>query len=242
MSYFKFNDIKSSDLGVRIISKNIYSAPKYDVSLTSIPGRNGDLINPNGRYSNVSLSYTCYVPASSIEDLNNKLTTIKNWLYKEPDEYHILEDSYDTLFNRKAVFNNKLDISDEARKIGTFTVSFSCEPFKYLKSGEIIVSLDASFTLTNPYVFTASPYLKIYGSGEGRLIFQNSKENKIWNLTEIDEFLECDSILMNFYKGITLKNSFVSGDGFPKLIAGDTVISFDGGITKIEIKPRWVSL
>lgn len=242
MSYFIYNNINSSDLGVRIISKNIYSAPKYDVSLTSIPGRNGDLINPNGRYSNVSLSYTCYVPAESIEDLSNKITAIKNWLYNEPDSYHVLEDSYDTLFQRNAVFNNKLDISDEARKIGTFTVNFSCQPFRHLKSGLEEESYTATFTLTNPYSFVAKPYLKIYGSGDGRLIISNSKGTSVWNFTGIDGYIECDSELMNFYKGTELKNSSVSGDGFPELVVGDSTISFEGNITKVDIKARWVSL
>jgi len=242
MSYFIFNNIKSSDLDVRIISKKIYSAPKYDVTLTSIPGRNGDLINPNGRYANVSLSYTCYVPAKSIEELSNKLTAIKNWLYKEPDSYHVLADSYDADFQRKAVLNNKLDISDEAKKIGTFTISFSCEPFRYLKSGLVSESHGATFTLTNPYSFTARPYLKIYGTGSGRLILQNSEGTFIWNFTDIDGYVECDSLYMNFYKDTVLKNSDVSGDGFPELIVGDTTISFDGDITGIDIIPRWVSL
>jgi len=242
MSYFIYNNIKSSDLGVRIISKNIYSAPKYDVSLTSIPGRNGDLINPNGRYANVSLSYTCYVPAKSIDELSKKITAIKNWLYNEPDSYHVLEDSYDTLFQRNAVFNNKLDISDEARKIGTFTVTFSCEPFRYLKSSLVEESHDSTFTLSNPYSFIAKPYLKIYGNGDGRLIISNSKGTTVWNFTSIDSYIECDSELMNFYKGTELKNSSVSGDGFPELIVGDSTISFEGNITRIDIKARWVSL
>ena len=43
MSYFVFNGISSESMGIRIRSKNVYSAPKYDLSLTSIPGRDGDL-------------------------------------------------------------------------------------------------------------------------------------------------------------------------------------------------------
>ena len=33
----------------------------------------------------------------------------------------------------------------------------------------------------------------------------------------------------------------VFGDGFP-LSKGDNVLSFNGGITRVEIIPRWVSL
>lgn len=128
MNYFKFNNVKSSDLGVFIQSKNIYSAPKYDVTLTSIPGRNGDLISPNGRFSNGTISYTCFVTAKSIQELSDKITLVKNWLYSEPDKYHELIDTYDSKFKRMAVFNSKLDIEEEINKIGTFTVTFSCKP------------------------------------------------------------------------------------------------------------------
>jgi phage-related protein len=47
---------------------------------------------------------------------------------------------------------------------------------------------------------------------------------------------------MNFYHDTTLKNDTVSGDGFPELETGVNNISFDGGITSVEIIPKWVSL
>ena len=51
-NFFVFNGINSIDLDIYIQNKRVYSAPKYDVTLTSIAGRNGDLPNPNGRFSN----------------------------------------------------------------------------------------------------------------------------------------------------------------------------------------------
>lgn len=123
MNYFIYNGINSADMGVRISSKNIFSAPKYDLKFESIPGRDGDLISPNGRFPNTTISYTCFIPAKSIQELADKVTALKCWLYNEPDRYHTLSDSYDTSFFRKAVFNNKLDISDEINKIGVFTVN-----------------------------------------------------------------------------------------------------------------------
>lgn len=242
MSYFTFNNISSESLGVHIQSKNVYSAPKFDVTLTAIPGRNGDLINPNGRFANVNISYTCFVAAKSIAELSSKITAIKNWLYTEPDKYHALTDSFDSGFKRYAVFNSKLDISDEINKIGVFTVSFSCKPYRYLLSGETRETHTTSFSLINPYQFIAKPYLKIYGTGTGQLVFQNSGVNKVWNFTSLDGYIECDSELMNFYKGTVLKNNLVSGPSFPELGVGNTTISFSGGITKVDIIPRWVSI
>ena len=44
MNYFVYNGVSSLDMGLRIESKNVFSAPEYDVTFQSIPGRNGDLI------------------------------------------------------------------------------------------------------------------------------------------------------------------------------------------------------
>ena len=51
-----------------------------------------------------------------------------------------------------------------------------------------------------------------------------------------------DSEEMNCFKETELMNNLVSGDGFPELTEGYNSISFEGGITSIEVIPRWVSL
>ncbi len=238
MSYFIYNGFSSKELGVRIQAKNIYSAPKYDVTMISIPGRNGELVSPNGRFPNVSLSYTCYLPAKSITELSNKITAVKNWLYKEPDRYHNLTDGYDEKFVRKAIFNSKLDIADECRKIGTFTVSFSCKPFRYNRASLEKSTYTGTFQLFNPYSFSSKPYLKINGKGQGTLTINN----KVWTFTTLNGYTECDSELMNFYHDTELKNDTVTGEGFPELLPGNNNISFDGGITSVEIIPGWWTL
>ena len=243
MNFFIYNGISSKDMGVRISSKDVYSAPKYDLKFQSIPGRDGDLISPNGRFPNTTVSYTCFIPAKSIQELSDKVTAVKCWLYTEPDRYHTLSDSYDTSFFRKAVFNNKLDFSDEVSKIGVFTVNFTCHPMRFSHTGQVKTTFTASpFTLTNPYPFAAKPYLKINGRGTGTLTIQSASSNKIWEFSTLNGYTECDSELMNFYHDTEPKNDTVSGEGFPIFAPGINTIAFDGGITSIEVIPRWKSI
>lgn len=124
MNYFTYNGVKSSDMGIRIESKNVFSSPKYDVAFESIPGRHGDLIMGGGRYPNVQITYSVFVPAKTVSELASKITAIKGWLYAGQNAYHELTDTYDNAFFRKAVFASNLDIEDELNRIGTFTVSF----------------------------------------------------------------------------------------------------------------------
>ena len=37
MNYFVYNGVSSLDMGLRIESKNVFSAPEYDVTFQSIP-------------------------------------------------------------------------------------------------------------------------------------------------------------------------------------------------------------
>lgn len=242
MNYFEYNGIRSSDMGLQIEKKNVFSAPKYDVTFETIPGRNGELIMPNGRYPNAQVTYSVFLPARTQQELADKITAVKSWLYTEQDRYHILTDSYDTRYYRKAVFASKLNIEDELRRIGVFTVSFSCQPFRYNLEGSETIELITGETITNPNAFASDPYIRVYGSGSGTMTLQAAGHNATWNFTGISGYVEVDSELMNFYKGAVLKNDTVTGSGFPKLYPGENTVRLTGGITKVSITPRWVTL
>ena len=243
MNYFEYKGIRSSDMGIRIESKNVFSGPEYEVDFLSIPGRDGDLISGSGRFPNVQVTYSVFVPAKTVSDLSQKITAIKAWLYSGLNTYHTLSDTYDTEFFRHAVYAGKLDIEDELNRIGIFTISFSCKPYRYNEAGTDTITLGASGeAVMNPYPFTSHPYLRINGSGSGTLTIQSEGSNAIWNFTSIDEYIEVDSDQMNFYKGAEPKNDTVSGDGFPLLYPGENAISYTGGITSVAIIPRWCCL
>ena len=243
MNYFEYKGIRSSDMSIRIESKNVFSGPEYEVDFLSIPGRDGDLISGNGRFPNVQVTYSVFVPAKTISELSAKITAIKAWLYSGLNSYHTLSDTYDTAFTRRAVFAGKLDIEDEMNRIGVFTVSFSCKPYRYDDAGTFSTTLSASGdVLINPYPFISRPLIRIEGNGKGVLTIQSEGVNAIWNFTGIDGYVEADSEQMNFYKDAEPKNDTVSGDGFPLLYPGENTISYSGGITAVTVIPRWCSL
>ena len=242
MNYFEYKGIRSSDMGLRIESKNVFSGPEYEVDFLSIPGRDGDLIADGGRFPNVQVTYSVFIPAKTISELSQKITAVKAWLYSGLNSYHTLSDTYDTAFFRHAVFAGKLDIEDELNRIGIFTISFSCKPFRYDAAGTESVMLATGKVLLNPYPFTSKPILRIEGSGKGTLTIQSEGSNAIWNFTSIDGYVEADSEQMNFYKDAEPKNDTVSGDGFPLLYPGENTVSFSGGITAVTVTPRWCCL
>lgn len=245
MNYFKYNGVNSYDMGLRIESKNVFSAPKYDTAFQSIPGRDGDLILPNGRYPNVQVTYSVFLPAKTLAELQEKITAVKAWLYTQPDGYHELRVSYDAATFRRAVINTQLDIEDQLNKIGVFTVSFSCLPYKYLDSGQTAVTITSGVgnsTLTNPTPFASKPLIRINGNGEGTLSVLNQNGVQKMTFSAIENYVTVDSELMLIHRGAVNKSDTVTADGFPILTGGMTMFMFSGGITSIAVTPRWVTL
>ena len=90
MSYFTYNGRSSADFGLHIEKKDVFSAPEYDAEFISIPGRSGDIINPNRRFTNIKVTYTVFLARKNTASLASVLRDIKGWLYSEPDRYHVL--------------------------------------------------------------------------------------------------------------------------------------------------------
>lgn len=241
MNYFTYKGIRSCDMGLRIEAKNVFSGAEYEVGFLSIPGRDGDLISGDGRFPNVQVTYSVFIPAKTISELSQKITAVKGWLYSGLNSYHELSDTYDTDFTRKAVFAGKLEIEDQLNRIGVFTVSFSCHPFRYCVRGQESITLKSGGMVANPYPFASKPRITLSGSGEGTLTIQSNGSNKTWSFTDVNG-LTMDTEQMNCYCGTESRNDTVSGNGFPMLYPGDNAFSFTGGISSVTVLPRWCSV
>ena len=243
MTYFTYNGRSSADFGLHIEKKDVFSAPEYDAEFISIPGRSGDIINPNRRFANIKVTYTVFLARKNTAALASVLRDIKGWLYSEPDRYHELTDSYDTEHFRYGVISGSLDIEEQLNKVGSFTVAFNCKPYKYSLAGQETVSADASeLTITNPTAFESRPYIRLYGNGAVTLNISSPDSTSLWTISAIDEYIEIDSELMNCFKGTVLKNDTVKGAEFPVFKPGVCTINCTGDVSRIEVIPRWCCL
>lgn len=244
MTYFTYNGRSSADFGLHIEKKDVFSAPEYAAEFISIPGRSGDIINPNRRFANIKVTYTVFLARKNATALAAALRDIKGWLYSEPDRYHEITDSYDAGYFRYGVISGNLDIEEQLNKVGSFTVTFNCKPFKYSFEGQQTIA-DGSprLTVTNPTAFDSKPYIKIYGSGTVRLMIQpEGQGTSVWVLSGVDEYIEIDSELMNCFKGTALKNDTVKGAELPVFKPGVCTINCNGDVSRIEVIPRWCCL
>lgn len=232
--YLMFKENNSLEFSLYIVSKGSYKGASRDVTYTSVPGRNGDLITDNGRYNNVTIPYKMTLLNKSEFDFATLADKIKDWLSSESG-YFQLWDSYDKNYFRLASYEGEVDIEQELEQLGSLSLSFNCKPFKYSFEGQKVNTISSHTSLYNAELYPSKPYFKIYGSGTVTLNVNN--ESYVFN--DVDEYIEVDSEMMNAYKDTQPLNHKMVGAKFPEFVPGMNLISWSGNVEKIDVIPRW---
>lgn len=229
-----WNGGSSDDFSLIVEAYPVRPVPRRKITKVSVPGRSGDILFPEDAFENVSQSYDCYISAEQ-RNLPIVSTPIISWLCAPG--YHRLEDSYSPEIYRVAQYAGGIDIENTFNLFGRVTITFDCRPQRWLKSGEIAKHLTASGAkLFNPTGQLAKPLVTVYGSGAGTL----KVGLQTLNLTDCNGVtLDCET--ENAFRDAENLNNTISGE-FPALSRGETQITWSGGITSIDIKPRWWSL
>lgn len=157
---FFYNERSSLDLGLKIEGKSILNGPEPDLKEYEIPGRDGKVYLSNRRRRSVEVSYDTFLKVPRPEDKQGYVTAIKGWLLGNPGEYLRLEDTYDLEHFRRATYTAGLDFIDEWDLFTKQTITFSCLPYRYLKTGEQSIPAESgTVSAYNPTAFEAFPKL-----------------------------------------------------------------------------------
>lgn len=237
LPFLMFREHSSLEFSLLISEKGSYKGASRDISYTSVPGRSGDLITDNGRYKNIDIPYKLSLLNNSELTFAELTHKIKAWLLSETG-YFRLWDSYDSKYFRLASYSDEVNIEQELRDTGTLSLSFNCKPQKYSFDGQNAVIFTTAGSLYNAEYFPSKPYIKIVGSGTVTLTVNNNS----FTFSDINEYIEIDSEIMNAYKGIIAQNNKMTGSGFPTFEPGNNTIAWTGEIEKLEIVPRWCCL
>ena len=242
MGYFVFKGKKSSDFGLMVAAAPDQGGAQRQVDRIPVAGRNGALLIDRGRYEDIVCVYAVGIKVKRGE-IAEYAGKIKEWLLSDVGVYR-LADTYNPAYFRKASYAGPLDIENVLNLGSRFAVSFTCDPFKFSFDGQRSSVLTVSGkSVTNVEMFESRPYFKVYGSGNGNLYLSGPGSNSTIQLKNISEYVEIDSELFQVFKGSTNKsNDVIMPEKWPTFATGKTVISWDGGITKVEYIPRWCTL
>lgn len=232
-SGFLFGAHSSEEFSLFVQHRPKGSIPARRVSTFTIPGRSGVLHQSQQAWSNFTKTYDCYLRG------NPAGHDLKDWLCA-PTQPQKLWDAYDPEYYHRAVCINGADIENVLNRYGRVKLKFDCDPRAFLISGDTAVFFAASGSLVNPTVYDAQPLITVTGSGAGTVTV-GAVTVRILSITD-QLTLDCE--LMDAYRQMgdgpkENKNSSISAPEFPVLKAGENAISWTGGITGVEIIPRW---
>lgn len=161
-----FGGVDSADYGIYIGGEGTFNAPKRDVEMISIPGRNGTFALDKGRFENIEVTYSAFNYESDLATFAQNLSGFRNAICSQKG-YQRLTDTFHTDEYRMAAYIDGLDIKPiNYNTASTFKIKFDCKPQRFLTSGETAVTVTSGGTITNPTPFDSSPLLKLYGYGD----------------------------------------------------------------------------
>lgn len=234
--YIVFDGKNLADWGLHLSGTGVFNSPERDIDTVEVPGRDGDLSFDNGRFKNVSITYTGSIIGDDEYDFIRKMQSLRSYVSSRIG-YKRLEDTYHPEEFRLAQFTEGFDVDEVMLQGGEFDLEFDCKPQRFLKTGEETLVFTASGSFFNDTFFPAKPLIRVYGSGQffiGDYGVTVTKPNNV-------DYVDVDSDMQDCYCEAQNCNSSVvlSLNKFPVLEPGENKLSIGSGITQINITPRW---
>lgn len=167
-----YNGINLSTFNAHVSGEGAWVKPAPEYERISVPGRSGDVLLSNGRYSNVDITYRFGITNDFDENYNGLIAALMG-----SPGYHKLVDSKHPGVYRMAAIDKGIEPSMLPQLSGgEFEVVFNCKPQTYLVSGDEVATTWSSSTyqtsrITNPTAFSARPLIKITLSSSSVLDF-----------------------------------------------------------------------
>lgn len=237
MGWFKFDGRDSREFGIRVEHIPGIPVPVRSVTEHTVPGRSGVLHTDNGSFEPVTVEYEVWFRDGRRRTIPQTAHAIKAWLLGGSG-YRWLQDSYDPDFVRRAAPAGIEDMENRFMLHGRTTLRFDCDPRAFLLTGLVPQTVANGTVLFNAYPFPALPLLKVTGSGDGTLTVGGLEVT----LSGLTDYIYIDCERQNVYRALDEnKNEVLVSDGaaFPVLAPGETAVSWSGGVTGVEITPRW---
>lgn len=233
---FLFCGESSADFGI-VVSE----APKFEKagrksSSFNIPGRNGSILYQEDAWSDVTRSFKVWLAVDQAADLPKKVEAFTAWL-NSVNGYQRLEDSFEPDVFRLAYYNGGTNVSNELMQYGEATVSFTCRPERFYKSGEQTEQLSDSRAIYNPTRFASKPLIRIEGSGTVSLTIGSKTIT-----AQIADYINIDCERMNAYRlPAENRNDKIVGT-FPTIAPGANLVAISGNVSKATYVPRYFTI
>lgn len=234
-----YNGVQTVSYSTYISGAKTYRTPTRDYEMIEIPGRNGFLLQDNNRYTPIVIEYDAFV-------VHDALTNYRLLINALSSDFgiHRLEDTYDSTHFRMGVFTGGIQPEIFALKTAKFVLPFTCQPERWLKTGEEPVFFTNTTTgdIVNPTRYDAKPLIRVYGNGS--FYISEQRVNVQGNTGHIDIDCEMGEAYEEVDGAIVSRNSNITltDHTFPVIFPGSNHLRIAQGITQLKITPRWWEL
>lgn len=233
---FTLSGKNASALGVFVIQRPNIPTPKKRIEKKNVNGRNGILTIEEDTFEEINFAVECNFMSSKPENFADKARVIKAWIYSNQQSELLFNDDQNHFYKTQII--EMSDIERISKRIGTFTLNCTCDPFIYLTMGKKEISI--SSTIVNLYYLSA-PIYKLAGEG----VFSLTVNNNTFQVN-VAQNAVIDTDLMLVYREdngqLINQNSLGSFEGL-WLKNGTNSISYtvpENG--KIKMIPNWRTL
>lgn len=215
--------------------------PKRKYNAQVIPGGDKDFIIDEGEdaFSNYSQPYSVFFDSKG-PGLSQASRHIAEWLLGNPG-YQRLEDSYDPDFYRLAYYSGGEQFLNFFNQYGRGTLTFTCAPKRYYKSGEVPIALVNGQKIFSPSTFKAYPIIKITGSGTCTLTIADKNDiSKTFTINNVSGEV---TIYSREHKALNSSsasvNQNVESDYENLYLDTESAISWNSAVSSVILIPRW---
>ena len=155
--YLIINGRNLKDFGLYAFGNSRHKFPERDVESVEIPGRTGNLTIDKGRWKNIEIEYSVAI----VNEAEFKVDELRAFLLSLSG-YVRIESTFEPEYYRMGRLIGT-PTPKAYKEAATITLTFDCQPQKFLKSGELALDTpeNTSATVYNPTVYTARPRIMI---------------------------------------------------------------------------------
>ena len=192
-----------------------------------IEGRNGSLYIDLDYYKDRHLTFSFDLKGKNLE---NKLYTVKNWLFNYEDNRLIFNNDKCYLV-KKVLLNSFKQINVHLAEL---EVEFIVDPFLYDPEEITITSTTKNFSIYNNGTQEADTIIKIYGTGN----IQISNNGETMQINNVSNYVLLDSKAMECIDSNGVSKDWDTIGNYIKLDSGENNFKLTGSVTKTEITYR----
>lgn len=231
-----FGGEASSDYGMVIAEAPTFERPTRKITSYSVPGRNGQIIYQQDAWDDVVRSYEVWIDENKAQDLATSVNAFEAWL-NSLKGYQRLEDNFEPETFRLAYYNGGTNISNELMQVGRATISFTCRPERFLKTGEDLLYVQNGDKIINPTRFTSKPLIRITAIGDVTIAIGGNTIS-----VTVADYMNIDSETMNVYRLPAENRNNLASGAFPVFVPGENTIGITGNVSEVRITPRWFTI